>query len=174
MAKLIDLTGQKFGRLTVVKKLGHYKGNALWLCECECGNKKIVRSDALRSNRIRSCGCLKKEQNKINLNQTKHNKENTRLYSVWVNIKTRCYNKNNKTYKYYGQRGISLCKEWKEDFMSFYNWAFANGYDENAKRGVCTIDRIDVNGNYEPKNCRWISIQEQQKNKRNKYNNYMT
>lgn len=168
MSKYIDLKGKKFGRLTALEKVGEYKGNALWKCICECGNTKVIRSDQLRKNIVRSCGCLKKEQDKINLNQTKHNKEGTRLYFIWINMKTRCYNKNNKTYKYYGKRGITICEEWKNDFQAFYDWAMENGYNEKAKRGECTIDRINNDGNYEPSNCRWVSMKIQQKNKRKK------
>ena len=96
----------------------------------------------------------------------KHNLHDTRLYNIWSGIKQRCYYKSHHDYKNYGARGIKICDEWLNDFKSFYNWAMANGYDENAPRGKCTIDRIDVNGDYEPKNCKWVDIKVQANNKR--------
>lgn len=90
-----------------------------------------------------------------------HGKTNTRLFRIWAHIKDRCFNVNNDAYKNYGARGIIMCSEWKNDFMSFYNWAIANGYNE-----VLTIDRKNNNGNYEPSNCRWISVKEQHRNTR--------
>ena len=138
----------------------------MWLCKCDCGNYVTVRAYSLKNN-TRSCGCLQKEL--TSMSKKTHGLSKNILYSVMYSIKNRCYNKNEPSYKYYGKRGIIICNEWKNNFISFYNWAINNGY----KKGL-TIDRIDVNGNYEPNNCRWITIQEQQKNKRNtvyiKYN----
>lgn len=162
--KIIDLTGQKFGRLTVVKRVEDYvspSGQKLvqWLCECECGNKTIVQSCILRHGKTASCGCLRNEVvSKIN---TKHGQAHTRPYKTWKNMIARCYHKNYKNYKNYGGRGIQVCEEWKNDFVSFYNWAISNGYTDNL-----TLDRINTDGNYEPNNCRWVSMKEQDRNRR--------
>ena len=162
MGKLQNLIGQKFGRLTVIKFIEHKNDHTKWLCQCECGNIKVVRADSLKNGSIKSCGCLKREiSSKVN---TKHKLINCRLYDIWNGMKSRCCTQSCSGYKHYGGRGISVCDEWKNDFMSFYNWAMTNGYNPKAKKGECTLDRIDHNGNYEPSNCRWITIQEQQRN----------
>ena len=161
-SRIKDLTGQKFGRLTVIKHIKH----KFWLCKCECGNEIKVISDNFKAGRTKSCGCYRKENSEMLL--YKHGKKHSRLYNVWCGIKRRCFNINCQEYKYYGLRGITICEEWKNDFEQFYNWAMLNGYNEYAKFGECTIDRIDVNGNYEPRNCRWITLKEQSKNKRKK------
>lgn len=160
MTKALDLTGKKFGRLTVIKRVENNKWNkAQWLCKCDCGNEIIARCDYLVQNRTTSCGCYNRDV------KTKHNKYKTRLYNILKGMKRRCYNKNDEFYKWYGGRGIKICDEWLSDFMNFYNWAIANGYDENAPRGKCTIDRIDVNGDYEPSNCRFVTNKKQQNNR---------
>lgn len=161
-----DLTGLKFGKLTVIKKVGRDKKyNTLWLCKCECGNEKIVARDKLVVGNTKSCGCAKSKFF-TNLNK-KHGLSHSRLWRVWCNIKKRCYYKNHKAYKEYGERGITVCEEWLNDFQAFHDWAMANGYNENAPKGQCTIDRINNNGNYEPNNCKWVSMKEQARNKRN-------
>ena len=165
MSNFIDLTGQKFGRLTVIKRVENTKeGKAKWLCQCECGHIIKVNGKVLRNGHTQSCGCLQRDMAKIK--NIKHNLHDTRLYNIWRGIKQRCYYKRHHDYKNYGARGIKICDEWLNDFISFYNWAMANGYDENAPRGKCTIDRIDVNGDYEPKNCKWVDIKVQANNKR--------
>ena len=165
MGKVIGLTGQKFGRLTVLgfDKQDNYR-QYMWLCKCDCGNIVSVRGYSLRSGNTQSCGCLQKDIN-LKLRQT-HGKTNTRIYNIWVGMKQRCLTPSTSCYKYYGGRGISLCDEWKS-FEPFNEWAISNGYQENL-----TLDRIDVNGNYEPQNCRWITLKEQQNNTRR--NHYIT
>lgn len=163
MRKVIDLTGKKYGRLTVIKHIGKDKyNNAIWKCKCSCGNIITIRGATLRNGKAQSCGCLRKEMTKqLAKNNIIHNMSNTRLYRVWQGMKSRCYYKQNNRYKDYGGRGIKVCNEWIHDFTAFYEWAINNGYQDNL-----TIDRIDVDGNYELSNCRWITSRDQQRNKR--------
>lgn len=164
-----DRTGQKFGRLLVVKYLyTNDRRKAVWLCKCECGSYIEVPSENLVTNNTKSCGCLhremaKKKIKKLIESQTKYK----RLYEkdiaiVFNQMKRRCYNKKCKAYKNYGERGIRICKEWLDDFNKFYEWSINNGYKKEL-----SIDRIDVDGDYEPNNCRWITNLQQQNNKRN-------
>lgn len=152
MGKFQDLTGKRFGRLVATKYLGNY----YWECQCDCGNITKAASGHLNASRIRSCGCLFFDTVRT------HGLTNSRLYKIREGMIDRCYNTHSPSYKHYGERGISICKEWRNDFMSFYNWALNNGYQEDL-----SIDRIDVDGNYEPSNCRWIPMAEQSKNRRN-------
>ena len=159
--KAIDLTGQRFGKLTVIKRVENIpRHHARWLCKCDCVNMHIVESHGLRSGDIKSCGCLL-----VELHQT-HGESKSRLYNVWRAVKQRCSNPNCKEYKWYGARGISVCDEWK-NFENFYKWAIEQGYDSEAKRGEFTIERIDHEGNYEPSNSKWITIKEKSSKKRN-------
>ena len=164
-----DLTGQKFGRLTAIEFRGTNKsGNALWLCKCDCGNETVVRGGSLKNGHTKSCGCLKSEldSKKMKKMLTKHGLFNHRLYGVWSSMKERCYNPKGAEYLAYGGRGIDVCDEWKDDFKAFYDWAISHGYDENAPRGQCTIDRINNDKGYNPENCRWVPMLVQASNRR--------
>lgn len=150
--------GKHFGFLTVIgiNDPGEIKR---FKCQCDCGNIKNVRPIELVSGMVKSCGCRHSDSGRT------HGGSNDRLYHVWQDIKRRCESITASNYYNYGGRGIKLCDEW-HDYSIFKEWAYKHGYDENAPFGECTIDRIDVNGNYEPNNCRWITNVEQQKNKR--------
>lgn len=163
MRRVINLAGKHYGRLTVIKLVGKDKhNNALWECKCSCGNTIVTRGATLRNGRAKSCGCLHKEMTKqLAKNNIKHNRSGTRLYRIWQNMKSRCYYKQNNRYRSYGARGIKVCNEWQHDFQAFYNWAMNNNYKDNL-----TIDRIDVDGDYEPSNCKWSTNLEQARNKR--------
>lgn len=159
-----DLTGKIFDLLTVEGYAYSQNGRRIWKCKCDCGNITYVKTSNLKNRNTKSCGCLK-DKTKPN---KKHNKSNLRLYKIWSMMKQRCKNPNAAKYKNYGGRGIKICKEWEKDFMNFYNWAINNGFDENKNRKEQSLDRINVNGNYEPSNCRWIT---QSENCRNRTNN---
>ena len=233
MSRKIDLTGQKFGRLTVIDEAPpRIRGDGCkvtyWNCECECGTKKIIRGYSLTSGSTVSCGCWRKEKAKVNLLGKKftyltvieeigrdkngrviwlckcdcgklhktlgkyllngdatscgcrrleilnkkaksnitHNMSNSRLYEIWIGMKGRCNNSNNKSYPNYGGRGITICKDW-DKFENFYEWSINNGYSDDL-----TIDRINTDGNYEPSNCRWVNRKIQGNNTRR--NHYLT
>lgn len=159
--------GAVFSRYTVIKNTGKKSarsGSYLYLCKCECGTEKVVSGSNLRTGRVLSCGCLRNERQKAAV-QT-HGGYRSRLYHIWDAMIQRSTNSNHPSYKYYGGRGITVCEEWRNSFESFRVWALDAGYDENAEKWECTLDRIDTNSGYFPSNCRWVSQKEQMNNTR--------
>ena len=151
-----DLTGRTFGRLTVLS----YVDKGRWLCQCECGTKKIVSGHNLKIGATKSCGCWRRKI--LRETHLKHGGDGTRLFHIWTNMRRRCYNMNHHKYHNYGERGIRVCDEWLWDFVPFRDWAMANGYSDTL-----SIDRIDVNGDYKPSNCRWATAKQQARNRSN-------
>jgi hypothetical protein len=155
--------GDRYGRLTIIQEVEKRGNFRFFECKCDCGAIKILPLYSLRKGVTKSCGCLHRELNRLpkaNRRTENYGFVGSRLYNIWVGMRKRCYTSTSRAYKYYGGRGICICEDWTR-FIVFMNWAINNGYRDNL-----TIDRIDVNGNYTPNNCRWITIQEQQKNKR--------
>ncbi|MGE0190252.1 MAG: hypothetical protein AB7Q04_13325 [Steroidobacteraceae bacterium] len=151
-----ELSGQTFGRLTALNNTTEIgKHPKLWNCLCECGRYVLVRNFHLLSGHTKSCGCIRKEKG----NALRHGMSQTRTYRIWVHMIQRCHNKNRPRYKDYGGRGIKVCDKWRESFDCFF-----------ADMGECpenqTIDRINNNGDYCKKNCKWSTYKEQMTNKR--------
>lgn len=156
--------GQRFGRLTV---LGAIESSARckiprWLCKCDCGKQLVVKENMLLKGSTKSCGCYAREMLAKGRKLRKKPNRNTRLYKTWMNIRQRCNNPKAENAKYYYSKGIAVCKEWDDDFDSFYSWAINNGYKDGL-----TIDRIDNERGYSPDNCRWITSKKQCNNRTN-------
>jgi hypothetical protein len=155
---LVDLTGQRFGKLVVVLRADNIGRHPAWLCKCDCGAEIVVRADFLKT-KATNCGCdYKGAVNKTHgMSYPRH-----RLYVIWANMKQRCHYTKCSHYPNYGGRGITVCQEWQDSFEAFYEWAMSSGYEDHL-----SIDRINCDGNYEPSNCRWATMKEQQNNRRN-------
>ena len=176
--ELGSCVGKRFGKLLVVERAANVvnpsgKSVITYKCRCDCGTEKIIRKCHLVSGKIVSCGCFHNEQ--LGKTKKKHGfSHKERLYGLWTNMKDRCYNKNNSHYMSYGGRGISVCDDWKDDYLSFRSWCLSNRYEEKIRksgRNDLTIDRINVDGDYEPDNCRFLTNKENCLNKRNTLTN---
>lgn len=163
MAIHVDLTGKKFNRWTVESFACSVKGHKYYNCVCDCGTRKVVCGNNVKRGLSKSCGCLNSEMAANHcVEMSRHGLHKTRIYRIWEGMKRRCQTPSVHNFRDYGGRGITVCDEWQE-FVPFYEWAINNGYSEEL-----TLDRIDVNGNYEPGNCRWATWSEQSRNKRPK------
>jgi len=175
MRKREEMIGKRFGRLTVIALSGVKRHHAQWLCQCDCGLTTLAYAYQLNSGAKKSCGCLRIEEVSKHIPESKPGKESPsykhggksggteRLYIAWWNMLKRCETPSASRYENYGKRGIRVCEEW-HDYAAFRKWAYGNGYydqPENLGRAEkLSIDRIDPDGNYEPQNCRWVTLSE--------------
>ena len=158
-----DLLNNTFGRLTVITKgIPDKYGKTCWFCKCSCGSIKSITAQSLIKKLTTSCGCFHKEQ--VSKIKKTHGVSRTTLYKVFKNMEDRCYKKDDPNFKYYGNRGIIIEDEWKNNVLNFVKWSKENGY----KKGL-QIDRINNDGNYSPENCRWTTGKENSNNKRNNH-----
>lgn len=158
MKRINVAPGDRFGDLTIIEEIECYRKKRYFICQCSCGEVRRVRFVALKAGEIKSCGCKRDERNRTS--NLSHGESGSHLYNSWHSMKQRCLNPNSEVFEHYGARGITICLEWME-YEPFRKWALANGYLPNL-----TIERKDVNGNYEPNNCTWIEGPKQTLNTR--------
>lgn len=157
----VEMAGKKIGRLKIIQETEERNkdGRVCWLCRCECGEEVVVAGKSIRNGNTTSCGCYHRERLKTDTRT--HGLRHTRLYNIYAEMKRRCNDPNREAYPRYGGRGINICKEWMDEFKTFYDWAISNGYQEGLQ-----IDRKDNDGNYDPGNCRWVTATENNNNRR--------